>query len=324
MQGKETALQVARQVSSLLGSLFLASVIIFVLLRLLPGDSAGASLGVGTTAEQLEQLRAELGTDQPLYVQYWQWIHGLVTGQSESFVSRRPFGELIAHRLTITVPLSLAAFILAVVISTPLGIIAATRRRSKIGLTISALSQFGLAVPAFWIGIILVWIFALRLGWYPAGGFPRRGWADPGAAIAALTLPAVTIAIAMSATMIRYIRSSIIDVLDTDYLRTARALGYSQSQALWRHGIRNATVPVIAILGIELGTSLLGAVVIENVFALPGLGQLLLSSVNVRDLPVVLNLIMMLTAVILILNFLVDQLQRVIDPRLRLTNRSAS
>ncbi len=313
----------AKKVAGLLVSLFLASLVIFLLLRLLPGDSSGTLLGVGTTQEQLEQLRSELGTDQPLLVQYGQWLHDLFTGQSASFISKKPFSELIGHRLAVTVPLSVGAFILAVLVSVPLGVLAATRRRSPAGVAISGLSQLGLAVPSFWIGVILVWIFALRLGWFPAGNFPRHGWADPVAALTALALPMITIAIAMSATMVRYIRSSVIDVLDTDYLRTARSLGYSRAGALARHGLRNAAVPVVAILGIELGTSLLGAVVIENVFALPGLGQLLLTSITARDLPTVQNLVMLLTAVVLIINTAVDLLQRGIDPRLQLGSSRA-
>lgn len=314
-----STLFVLKRGASLLVSLFLASIIIFLVLRLLPGDSS-ASLGVGATQDQLEQLRKELGTNQPLWTQYWNWLRDLLTGQSESFVSRMPFGELISHRLTITVPLSVTAFLVSVLISTPIGIIAATKRKSPIGLIVSGASQLGLAVPVFWVGVILVWIFALHLGWFPSGNFPRQGWSDPAAAFRALVLPVVTIAIAMSATMIRFVRSSVIDVLEADYMRTARSLGYSRTQALVRHGLRNATVPVVAILGIELGTSLLGAVVIENVFALPGLGQLLLTSVQARDLPVVQNLVMLLTAVVLVLNTVVDLIQRAIDPRLQFGN----
>ena len=318
-----STLFVLKRVASLLVSLFIASIIIFLVLRLLPGDSS-ASLGVGATQDQLEQLRKELGTNQPLWTQYWNWLRDLLTGQSESFVSRMPFGELISHRLTITVPLSVTAFLVSVLISTPIGIIAATKRKSPIGLIVSGASQLGLAVPVFWVGVILVWIFALHLGWFPSGNFPRQGWSDPAAAFRALVLPVVTIAIAMSATMIRFVRSSVIDVLEADYMRTARSLGYSRTQALVRHGLRNATVPVVAILGIELGTSLLGAVVIENVFALPGLGQLLLTSVQARDLPVVQNLVMLLTAVVLVLNTVVDLIQRAIDPRLQFSRGGAS
>lgn len=298
-------------------ALWATSVIVFLVLRVLPGDPAGALLGVGTTDAQLEQLRSELGTDQPLVVQYTQWLAGFFSGTTTSFVSGDTFGELISRRLTITVPLSLSAFALAVLISFPLGTLAAVRRRSPVGLAVSALSQVGVAVPIFWVGVILIWVFALEAGVLPSGGFPRQGWSDPVAAARALVLPAVTIAIAMASVMIRYVRTAVLDVLDSDHLRTARSLGYPLPQALWRHGLRHAAVPVIAILGIELATSLLGAVVVENVFALPGLGTLLLSSVTARDLPIVQNLVVLLTAVVLLTNAGVDVLQRVIDPRLR-------
>lgn len=313
---------VAVRLASLLVSLALASVIVFVVLRLLPGDSAGTSLGVGTTTDQLESLRAELGTDRPLHVQYLDWLGGFFTGQTTSFVSRLTFGELVAPKLAITLPLSLLAFALSVVISVPAGVVAAMRRDSFFGVAISSLAQLGIAVPIFWLGVILIWVFALEARVLPAGGFPRQGWDQPWDALRSLLLPAVAIAIAMTSVIVRYIRSAVIDVLDADYMRTARSLGYSRWQAFVRHGLRNAAAPVIAILAIELATSLLGAVVVENVFALPGLGTLLLSSVTSRDLPIVQNLVLLLTAVVLVTNFAVDLVQRAIDPRLRLADAS--
>ena len=302
---------------SLVISLFLASVIIFFVLRMLPGDASATLLGVGTTEEQLDQLRDELGANEPLVVQYAQWLKDFVTGSSVSLISGSSFGELVTQRASITVPLSLMAFTIAVLVSLPLGIVSATKRTSALGAFVSATSQVGVAVPIFWVGILLISIFSLQLGWLPAGTFPRRGWDDPGEALRALILPALTIAIAMSAVMVRYVRSSVLDVLETDYMRTAQSLGYSQSRALLRHGLRNAAVPVVAILGIELGTSLLGAVVVENVFGLGGLGQLLLSSVTSRDLPIIQNLVLLLTAVVLIINALVEILQQWLDPCLR-------
>lgn len=309
---------VITRVLSLVASLILASLIVFVVLRLLPGDSAGASLGVGTTAEQLELLRQQLGTDQPLLTQYFRWIGELLTGQTISNVSRLPFAELVGPRLSITVPLSLLAFAISAVIAIPAGIIAAMYRNSFVGVAVSALTQLGLAVPIFWVGVILVWIFALEFQVLPAGGFPRQGWAEPWQALRSLLLPATAIATFMVSVTARYVRSAVLDVLDADYIRTARSLGYSRWRAFLRHGARNAAVPVVAILAIELATSLLGAVVVENVFALPGLGSLLLSSVTSRDLPVVQNLVLILTAVVLVANFIVDLIQRGIDPRLRL------
>ncbi len=313
------------RIGSLLISLVLASVVVFVVLRLLPGDAAGASLGVGTTTDQLDQLRAELGTDQPVVTQYVQWVGQVVRGDlGTSFVSRLPVADLIAQKLPITVPLSVAAFVLAALVSVPLGVLAAVHRRGPVGVAVSAVSQLGVAVPVFWVGVLLALVFALRLGVLPAGGFPRTGWADPVAAVRALVLPVVTVATAMSAVMVRYVRSATLDVLDQDHLRTARALGYGRWRALARHGLRNAAVPVVAILGIELATSLLGAVVIENVFALPGLGTLLLDSVTSRDLPVVQALVLLLTAVVLVTNAVVDLGQRAIDPRLRLAREVAA
>ena len=314
------------RVGSLLISLVLASVVVFVVLRLLPGDAAGVfSLGVGTTTDQLDQLRAELGTDQPVVTQYVQWVGQVVRGDlGTSFVSRLPVADLIAQKLPITVPLSVAAFVLAALVSVPLGVLAAVHRRGPVGVAVSAVSQLGVAVPVFWVGVLLALVFALRLGVLPAGGFPRTGWADPVAAVRALVLPVVTVATAMSAVMVRYVRSATLDVLDQDHLRTARALGYGRWRALARHGLRNAAVPVVAILGIELATSLLGAVVIENVFALPGLGTLLLDSVTSRDLPVVQALVLLLTAVVLVTNAVVDLGQRAIDPRLRLAREVAA
>lgn len=313
------------RIGTLLISLLLASVVVFVVLRLLPGDAAGATLGVGTTTDQLDQLRSELGTDQPVVTQYVQWLGQIVRGDlGTSFVSRLPVADLIAQKLPITVPLSVAAFLLAALVSVPLGVIAAVHRRGPVGVAVSAVSQLGVAVPVFWVGVLLVLVFALRLGVLPAGGFPRTGWDDPAAAVRSLVLPVVTVAVAMSAVMVRYVRSATLDVLDQDYLRTARSLGYGRWHALARHGLRNAAVPVVAILGIELATSLLGAVVIENVFALPGLGTLLLDSVKSRDLPVVQALVLLLTAVVLVTNALVDLGQRAIDPRLRLAKEVAA
>lgn len=313
---------IAVRLGSLIVSLVVASILIFAVLRLLPGDPGSALLGPGTTVEQLEQLRSELGMNKSLVSQYFDWIGSIFSGSTTAFISKLPVSELIVSKLNVTIPLSVGAFILSVLVSVPLGVIAGVYRNSFVGVAVSAISQLGLAIPVFWVGVILVWVFALNAGVLPAGGFPRQGWAEPGKAIESLILPVITVAVAMSSVMVRYVRSATLDVLDADYIRTARSLGYSRWGALARHGLRNGAVPVVAILGIELATSLLGAVVIENVFALPGLGSLLLQSVVSRDFPVVQSLVLLLTAVVLIMNFLIDLLQRAIDPRLRLSSVS--
>ncbi|WP_229075800.1 ABC transporter permease [Actinoplanes sp. DH11] len=306
-----------RRTAILLGSLFLAAVVLFVLLRLLPGDPANALLPVGATPEQIEAARRELGTDAPLLTQFLTWLGDVVTlDLGKSLISTLPVGPEIAARLPVTVPLTLAAFTLAVLIAVPVGALAAIRADRWYGPVLNAVAQLGIAVPAFWVGLLLITVFALRLGVLPAGGFPPDGWADLPAAIEALVLPVVTVALVMSASLIRYVRGATLDVLGADYLRTARALGATGAQAMWRHGVRNAAVPVIAVLAMELATTFLGAVVVESVFALPGLGGMLVRGISQHDYPVIQGIMLVSTATVLVVGFLGDLAQRLVDPRL--------
>jgi peptide/nickel transport system permease protein len=298
----------------------MASVALFLLLRLLPGDPANALLSVGATDEQIASARHQIGSDQPLLSQFWSWLGQLATLHlGTSFVSTLPVGPEIASRLVVTVPLTLAAFVLAVVIAVPVGFLAAYRARTWYGSVLGVVSQLGIAVPAFWLGLLLIALFALRLRVLPAGGFPTGDWSDPAHAVRSLVLPVVTVALIMSASLIRYIRSATLDVIGSDYLRTARALGSSFVAAMWRHGLRNAAVPVVSILGIELATTFLGAVVVESVFALPGLGSMLVRAVAQHDYPVIQGVLFVSTFGVLVIGFLADIAQRVIDPRLRRT-----
>ncbi|WP_433824522.1 ABC transporter permease [Actinoplanes sp. CA-015351] len=306
-----------RRTAILLVSLSAAAVVLFVLLRLLPGDPANALLPVGATAEQIEAARRELGTDAPLLSQFFSWLGDVVTFDlGKSLVSTLPVGDEIAARLPVTVPLTLAAFTLAVLIAVPVGVLAAARADRWYGPVINAVAQLGIAVPAFWVGLLLITVFALNLQVLPAGGFPPDGWSDPGAAVEALVLPVITVALVMSASLIRYVRSATLDVLGADYLRTARALGATSSQAMWRHGLRNAAVPVIAVLAMELATTFLGAVVVESVFALPGLGGMLVRGISQHDYPVIQGIMLVSTATVLVVGFLGDLAQRLVDPRL--------
>ncbi|GAA2568299.1 ABC transporter permease [Winogradskya consettensis] len=307
-----------RRTAILIGSLVLAAVALFVLLRLLPGDPANALLPVGATPEQIEAARRELGTDASLPAQFLTWLHDVVTlDLGKSLISTLPVGPEITARLPVTVPLTLAAFVLAVLIAVPVGVLAAARAGRWYGPVLNAVAQLGIAVPAFWVGLLLITAFALRLRILPAGGFPPDGWGDPGTAIESLVLPVVTVALVMSASLIRYVRSATLGVLGADYLRTARALGSSPAQAFWRHGLRNAAVPVIAVLAMELATTFLGAVVVESVFALPGLGSLLVRGISQHDYPVVQGVMLVSTATVLVVGFLGDLAQRLVDPRLR-------
>ncbi|HWS34776.1 MAG TPA: ABC transporter permease [Actinoplanes sp.] len=306
-----------RRTAILLGSLFGAAVALFVLLRLLPGDPANALLPVGATAEQIEAARRELGTDAPLPAQFLTWLHDLVTlDLGRSLVSSLGVGDEITGRLPVTIPLTLAAFLLAVLIAVPVGVLAAARADRWYGPVINAIAQLGIAVPAFWVGLLLITVFALNLRLLPAGGFPPDGWADPAAATEALILPVITIAVVMSASLIRYVRAATLDVLNADFLRTARALGAGPVEAFLRHGLRNAAVPVIAVLAMELATTFLGAVVVESVFALPGLGGMLTRGISQHDYPVIQGVMLVSTATVLLVGFLGDLAQRLVDPRL--------
>ncbi|WP_313614956.1 ABC transporter permease [Agrobacterium sp.] len=311
-----------RRSAILVLSVVIASLVLFLLLRLLPGDPANALVSVGADAAQIEAARRQVGSDLPLYEQFIRFISSLARFDlGSSFVSGAPVLAEIGKRLIVTVPLTLMAFVVAIAIAVPLGILSVVRQKRWYGTLISVVSQLGIAVPVFWIGILLVTVFAVNLRLFPSGGFPSRGWQSAPAAFQSLVLPVATIAIVMSASLIRYVRSATQDVLGSDYLRTARALGATFSQALIRHGIRNGAVPVISILGIELASTLLGAVVVERVFSLPGLGSMLLLGIEQRDYPNVQGVLFISTLLVLLVGFAADLAQRIIDPRLR--NRAA-
>ncbi|WP_188435714.1 ABC transporter permease [Microbacterium murale] len=307
-----------RRLAFLVVSLVVAMVVIFVLLRLLPGDPANALLSVDATPEQIAAAQAQVGSDQPLAQQFFTWAGQMLRFDlGDSYISTLPVAPEIASRLQITLPLTLLAFALALVISVVVGITAAVKSDRWYGSVLSGFSQLGIAVPVFWVGIILVWIFALGLGILPSGGFPRDDWEDPAEALRALTLPVITIALVMSASLARYVRAATLDVLGSDYLRTARAGGSGLGEALLRHGLRNGAVPVVAILGIELSTTLLGAVVVESVFSLPGLGSMLLTGIEQHDFANIQGVLVVSTLFVLLVGFVADIGQRLIDPRLR-------
>src|SRR5690606_10217030 len=241
-----------------------------------------------------------------------------------SFVSRASVLEEIGNRLSVTLPLTLLGFVLAILLAVPLGILSAVRSKRWYGAAISVISQLGIAIPVFWVGILLVTLFAINLRWLPSGGFPLRGWRNFAEAATGMVLPALTIGLVMGASLLRYVRAATLDVLGSDYLRTARALGASFPEALIRHGLRNGALPVISILGIELASTFLGAVVIERVFTLPGLGSMLLLAIQQRDYPNVQGVLFFSTLLVLLIGFAADLAQRLIDPRLRGPGRARS
>lgn len=307
-----------RRLAILVLSLFIAAVVLFVLLRLLPGDPANALLGVGATAAQIEAARQQVGSDQPLTAQFLAFIGNLARFDlGSSFVSKAGVLGEIVNRMSVTLPLTVFGFLFAVLIAVPLGIVAAVKSDRWYGAAISVVSQLGIAIPVFWLGILLVTVFAINLQLFPSGGFPLKGWASFPEAAISLALPVLTVALVIAASLIRYVRAATLDVLGSDYLRTARALGASFPEALVGHGLRNGAVPVISILGIELASTFLGAVVVEKVFALPGLGSMLLLAIQQRDYPNVQGVLFVSTLLVLLIGFAADLLQRLVDPRLR-------
>jgi peptide/nickel transport system permease protein len=310
-------LRIVQRAGILLVSVLASSVLVFAFMAVLPGDPARVALGVNATDEAVARLRGEFGLDRPLVTQYLDWALGLVRFDlGSSYVSHAPIGPQLADRILVTSWLVGVAMVLAVLIAVPLGTIMALRHRRLSGVLLSALSQLGVAVPAFLAGILLITVFAVGLGWLPANGWTPPAQ-DPVMFVRQLTLPALSLGLVQAAVLTRYVRSAILDVMREDYIRTARAKGLTPLRALRRHGLRNAAIPVITVLGLQLATLLVGAVVVERVFVIPGLGSLLLDAVSNRDLIVVQDVVMVLVLAVLVVNFVVDLLYLVLDPRLQ-------
>src|SRR5919202_1529304 len=311
------AVQVAGRFGILLLSLAVASVLVFAVVNVLPGDPAIVILGTNATPEGLRALHQQLGLDEPAWQRYLAWVGGLLRGDfGTSLLSKSPVAPEILQKLTVSGPLAVLAVAVSLAVSLPFGVVAGVRYRRLSGSLIAALSLGGIAIPAFWFGLLLVTVFAIRLRLFPAGGFVP--WSeDPLGALRSLLLPALALGLIQGAVLTRYVRSAVVEVQREDFIRTARAKGLTRWQAMRRHGFRNAAIPVVTVLGIQLTSLLVGAIVIENVFVLPGLGRLLFQSVGNRDLIAVQDLVMLLTAVVLLVNFLIDISYRLLDPRIR-------
>lgn len=308
---------IADLIGRFLLTLFVASVVIFLLMRAVPGNPARVALGVNATDEAVAELTESLGLNRPLLTQYWEWLSGLLRGDfGTSLASQSDITPLVLDRAQVSFILIGLSLLLALAIALPMGTWLAARSGTPSAGVVSALVQVGIAVPSFLVGIVFVAIFAIGAGWVPANGWvpPNQ---DVGDFAARLVLPVISLAMVQAAILTRYTRSAVLDVLGQDYLRTARALGQSRSEALLRHGLRNAALPIITVAGVQLTTLVVGSVVIENVFAIPGLGSMLLDAVGTRDLTTVQTLVMLLVAFTLVVNLVVDVAYRVVDPRLR-------
>lgn len=308
---------VATRFLSLVLSLLAASVVVFAALQVVPGDPAAYMLGMNASPEKVAALRGELGLEGAPAQRYLGWVWGMLHGEfGVSYAYRTPVAGMIRDRLMVSLPLALYALVLSTLIAFPVGIVAAARRGRPVDGGIMGATQVGIAVPNFWFAMLLVLVFAVELRWFSAGGFP--GWsAGAGAAMKALTLPAIALALPQASILARVMRSALIDTLGEDFIRTARAKGMSRFQALWRHGVRNALIPVLTIIGLQVSFLLAGAIIIENVFFLPGLGRLVFQAISQRDLIVVQSVVMILVFAVILVTFVVDLAYVVVDPRLR-------
>ena len=302
----------------LLLGLFVASALIFLTLRVLPGDVAQLIAGVNATPEQLAAIRERLGLDEPLWSQYGAWLGGILTGDlGSSQLTGKPVIDELVEKAEVTVPLGLLAMTVAMLIALPFGVLSAMRRGRFEGTALNVGAQAVAAVPVVWAGMMLVIVFAVWLGWFPAQGFPRVGWAEPAQALRSLLLPAITIGVIEGAMLLRFVRSATLQAVGQDYVRTAAAKGLTRTQALLRHGLPNVGLSIITVLGLQVAGIIVGAVVIEQLFGLPGIGRMLVADVGNRDLPKVQGELLVLTGFVLVVGFVVDLVHRVIDPRQR-------
>ncbi len=298
--------------------LLVASAVIFLTLRLLPGDVAMLVAGTSASPEQIAAITDRLGLDRPLVAQYGEWLSGIVRGDlGTSLLTGAPVGAELVAKARVTIPLGLLALAIAVAVAFPLGVLSALRRGRVAGAALNVGAQALAAVPVVWAGMMLVVVFAVWLGWLPAQGFPRQGWADPAAATRALLLPALTIGVVEGALLMRFVRSAALDALGQDYVRAAAAKGLTRTQAMLRHGLPAVGLSVVTVLGVQIAGIVVGAVVVEQLFSLPGIGRMLVADVSSRDLPMVQGELLVLTAFVLVVGFLVDLLHRAIDPRQR-------
>ena len=308
---------VVRRVAALAATLLFVSVLVFLVVRVLPGDPVDIILGIERNPETAARLRTSLGLDRPLIVQYGDWLARALRGDlGTSIQYDLPVARLIASRLPVTLPLALMAAVFMVVVAVPLGIYAATHHRRAGDYVAMIVSQLGISVPAFWLGLLLILTFSVRLGWMRSGGFD--GWSDGvGAALRSLLLPALALGAFQAAVLVRATRSAVLEVLGEDYVRTARAKGIAEMLVVGKHTLRNACIPILTVAGIQLGQLVAGAIVLESVFALPGLGRLALGAITARDLPVVQGVTVFVAAGIVAINFAVDFAYTALDPRLR-------
>lgn len=308
---------IARRLVATLPVMGTVAIVVFAILRLTPGDPAAIIAGDSATSEQLEQIRAHMGLDKPIYMQFLLWLVQLLHGDlGVSLISGVPVSGMIADRIGPTLALGTAIIIFSVIVAIPLGVMAAWRQGTLLDRSVTAFSVFGFSVPVFVNGYLLILLFSIELGWLPVQGYrPLAAGFWP--FFERLILPTLALSTAYIALITRITRTSILEVMGEDYIRTARAKGAKESAVLMRHALRNAAVPIVTIIGVGIATLISGVVVTESVFNLPGLGRLVVEAVLARDYPVIQGLIMFFSFTYILINLLVDVLYTVFDPRIR-------
>lgn len=308
---------ILRRLVAFCATLVVVSLLVFTVVRVLPGDPALLIMGMEASPEATEALRRAMGLDRPILVQYVEWLGRALTGDfGRSIQYDVGVGRLVLSRLSVTLPLTVLAAGFMLLTAVPLGVYAATRQGRAGDWVAMLLSQLGIAIPSFWAGLLLILLFAVRLGWVQAGGFD--GWGAglwPG--VRALLLPALALGAVQAAILTRTTRAAVLEVLRADHVRTARAKGLADRIVTWKHVLRNALLTIVTIVGLQLGQLLTGSIVLENVFYLPGLGRLALGAISARDLPVVQGVVLLVAVTVVTLNFVVDVLYTVLDPRIR-------
>ena len=290
----------------------------------MPGDAADSMSTMDATAEEVEALRESLGLNDPMYIQYLRWLKNVLKGDfGISFLNGASVTEKIVTRLPVTLELTLLAMLIAVAIALPMGVLSATHRNSAIDAIASFISMIGVAVPHFWLAMMLIIIFSVNLHWLPASGFTPISQ-GLGKNLIKMIMPAFSVGLGFAATVMRQTRSNMIDVLGTDYISTAKAKGMSKSVVVWKHGVRNALIPVITVIGMQTGRLFGGAIVVETLFGLPGIGTAIVQSIFSRDYQMTMGCVMMVAVIIILINTIVDILYVIIDPRVRTTRKSGA
>jgi peptide/nickel transport system permease protein len=309
---------VVRRLLHMLPVLFLASIPVFLIIRLAEGDPVMMLLGVEATRETVQAMRERLGLDQPLWLQYWKWITGVLVGDlGRSVMSDFAVADLLRQRLPATFSLAVVAACLGSALAFPAGIVAALRRGGWFDAGVTALTSVAISIPHFWLGILLVLLFAVKLGWLPAGGYVAVT-TDPVKYLKLVTLPAVTLALYIAAILARFARTSMSEVLLQDYIRTARSKGLPPGGVILKHALRNALIPAVTVLGVQFGRLMAGTIIVEVIFAWPGLGQLIMGAINNRDYTVIQGCLLVFIVMVVVSNLVTDVLYSVIDPRISL------